>query len=232
MKRSCGAILYAFNPEGKLGIILGDESNNHTSDWLPFKGGCQENETLEQTAIREIFEETCGLILIDDIELHHKFATKRKEYHIGLIEVPYELLKTFPLAKENETRENFMEKKALKFFPYPDILKDTSVHNISKSSILFYKDTLDAIAESGKSCSMERCSRYLGISDMKAESLKQKNPKTNSKVSPEDKQSKLSQKNHRSARPNAQKKIPTNKSYTMYRTPRTEKMFDQSRVWR
>ncbi len=162
-KKSYGAILYAFDPDGILGIILGDESHNNSHEWLPFKGGSFENETPEQTAIRELHEETCGLITIDSINLHHKFSTKRKEYHIGLVEAPYTILSDFEEARKKEIREAYKEKKELRFFPFPDVLHDRTVHNISKSSILYYKNTLDRISEFGMACNIEPYSRYQGM---------------------------------------------------------------------
>lgn len=251
-KKSCGAILYAFNPEGKLGVILGEESHSREEEWLPFKGGCQEDETLEQAAIREIFEETCGLILLDSITLHHKFSTKRKEYHIGLVEVPYELLDTFIEALKHETRENFIEKRKLKFFLFPDVLKEPTVHNISKSSILFYKDTLEVIAESGYkggSLLLEHGARYLGISNQKAEILKQKTTASPDLSPVEEMHKRIERlnltplavpKSSRCTPPystqysNATKinLLSKPKRFTMFHTPRAEKIIEQNRVWR
>jgi len=252
-KKSCGAILYAFNPEGKLGVILGEESRSREEEWLPFKGGCQEEETLEQAAIREIFEETCGLVLINSIALHHKFSTKRKEYHIGLVEVPYELLDAFAEARKHETRENFMEKRKLKFFLFPDVLKETTVHNISKSSILFYKDTLEAIAESGYkggALSLEHGARYLGISNQKAEILKQKTGSSPDLAPVEEITKRIERLNLTPpAVPKSSRRYPPYnttqnsnvtkigllsrpKRFTMSHTPRAEKIIEQNRVWR
>lgn len=255
-KKSCGAILYAFNPEGKLGVILGEESRSREEEWLPFKGGCREDETLEQAAIREIFEETCGLVLLNSIALHHKFSTKRKEYHIGLVEVPYELLTAFIEARKTETREGFMEKRKLKFFLFPDVLKETTVHNISKSNILFYKDTLEAIAESGYKgtvLSLEQGARYLGVSNQKAEILKQKTG-SSPDLSPVEevtrrierlnltppavpKSSRLSRRStlYRTMQNSNVTKmglLSRPKRFTMSHTPRAEKIIEQHRIWR
>ena len=157
-KKSCGAILYAYDLTGKLGIILGAE----VDAWLPFKGGCQEGETDEETAIREIYEETCGLVKVDSIKLHHKFSTKRKIYHIGICEVPYDIIDNFERTRNEETREEFREKREIKFLPYPEVLKDPTVHNISKSSILFYKNVLDNLKNKG-SGKIGLRARYLGV---------------------------------------------------------------------
>lgn len=146
MPQSCGAILYAFDPSGRIGIILGEENRSKTDGWLPFKGGIQNDESLEQTAIREIYEETCGLVKIEQISLDHVFSTKRKEYHIGLCEVDYSIVEKFNESLANESRFEFREKRELKFFPLDTVLYTPGIHSISKSSILFYEDRLKNIS--------------------------------------------------------------------------------------
>jgi 8-oxo-dGTP pyrophosphatase MutT (NUDIX family) len=162
-KKSCGAIFYAYDPNGNLGIILGSEM---TDLWLPFKGGCMENETEEETAIREIYEETCGLVKIDSITLYHKFSTKRKMYHIGICEVPFDIVEKFDKIRNDETRVEYLEKKELVFLPYPEVLKNPLVHNISRASILFYKNFLDNLKNNKKNTRqvIGLRSRYVGIS--------------------------------------------------------------------
>ena len=164
-KKSCGAILYTFNLEGKLGIVLGTEGLNCADAWLPFKGGCKDGETEEETAIREIYEETCGLVEVESIDLKHVFSTKRKIYHIGICEVPYDIIDKFERTRNLETRDEFREKRQIKFLPYPEVLKDPSVHNISKSSILFYKNFLDKLKNKG-TYKVGLRARYLGITEL------------------------------------------------------------------
>jgi ADP-ribose pyrophosphatase YjhB (NUDIX family) len=138
MKISCGAIFYSHNPNGVAGIILGLEGKN----WMPFKG-CKENgETVEEAAIREIYEETCGIIQINDINLEHRFASKHKKYYIGLIEVPYSLIDEFDVKRLQETRANFIEKKKLKFFELSNILTTKNIHHVSMCSIKYYWNKL------------------------------------------------------------------------------------------
>jgi ADP-ribose pyrophosphatase YjhB (NUDIX family) len=142
-KQSCGAIFYTFDKNGEIGIILGDESHVSAASWLPFKGSSEKGETYEQTAIREIYEETCGLIKLQSIQLEHRFSTKHKEYRIGLVEVPIEIIEQFDECKKREARKEFLEKKTIKFFPLKSVLSTPDVHIISKASILFYKDRLE-----------------------------------------------------------------------------------------
>ncbi len=227
-KKSCGAILYTTNLDGELGIILGDESRGDVSGWLPFKGGCKENETIEQAAIRELYEETCGLVKRDSIDLQNKFRTKRKEYHIGLCEVPYSIIVEFDIVREKETREEFMEKKRIKFFKFPDVLHDPLVHNISKSSILFYKDFLENLISSNKvkTCELATRSRYLGISSTQALAIRD--------VSIKDKSENMTRMFDRLSL--SSKSFPfkknKNKRFGLSHTPRVERVLERTRVWR
>lgn len=138
MKNSCGALFYTYHPNGNLGIVLGLEG----FAWLPFKGCNEQNETFEETAIREIFEETAGLVNIPYINLQHKFTSKRKNYYIGLIQIQYDIIDKFNNSKFAELRPEYKEKKELKFFPIETILLDNTVHEISKASIKYYWNLL------------------------------------------------------------------------------------------
>lgn len=234
-KKSCGAILYAFDPDGKLGIILGDEARNLGDEWLPFKGCSHDGETLEQAAIREIFEETCGLVSLNSITLYHKFSTKRKEYYIGLVEVPYKLIEIFGEVRRTETREDFMEKRKIKFFSFPDVLTDPNIHNISKSSILFYKDALEALAAS-KTHPLEQGARCLGISNQRAEVLKSKSDSPfasqsidRMKKTPDHKNDSRSDYKSYDTRTGF---LSRPKRFTISYTPRMEKLIEKDRDWR
>lgn len=140
MKESCGAILYTFNPNysNRLEIILGWEGYH----WLPFKGSKHQNELLEDTAIREIYEETGGLLSIDNIKLDHVFSTKRKKYHIGLCYSPYNLIESFTHKRKKEERHEYKEKIALRSFDLLEVMSNNDVHYITKKSIKFYWDQL------------------------------------------------------------------------------------------
>jgi hypothetical protein len=146
MKSSCGALFYSYNPQRKLGIILGLEGLN----WLPFKGCNESGETLEQTAIREIKEETCGLVNINSINLEHRFTSKRKHYFIGLCEVPYDIIEEFSKLRLTEDRIEYREKKILKFFPLDTILDDNGVHNITKASVKYFWNHLQKLNKDEK----------------------------------------------------------------------------------
>ena len=137
---SCGAILYMIH-EGQVCIVLGMEKG----DWFPFKGTRERGETNIQTAIREINEETCGVVNVKYIELNCNFTTKRKHYHIGLIKITSEEFDAFytnkdiMLKKINTQDYNFtyMEKTDIKKFPINDI-SNINFHEISTIPIKFY----------------------------------------------------------------------------------------------
>lgn len=139
MKISCGAILYTYK-QGRLGIILGLEG----TEWLPFKGGLEKNETPEQAASREIYEETCELVKIDppNIKLNHRFSSKRKIYQIGLCYAPIDIIYKFEKKRKKETNYSLREKKSLKFFDICNILDNPKIHSISKASIAYYWNDL------------------------------------------------------------------------------------------
>ena len=137
---SCGALLWAIDEHGRPGVILGAEFND-AFGYLPFKGRPEPYETHEQAAIREVYEETCGLVSIDKIDLLHKFETSHKKYYIGLVQVPYAILSQFEKARKNVADASYLEKRRLKFFL---LRKMTSreVHPLSRRSIKFYKSTI------------------------------------------------------------------------------------------
>ena len=140
MKHSCGAILYSYNPfNGQIGIILGLEGKH----WLPFKGCNNKNETYEQAAIREIYEETCGIIKLKNIKLNHKFNSKNKHYHIGLVYVDYNLIRQFPKIRSTMIKNDFKEKQKIRFFPLSFFKKrKTKIHKLTMESINFYWNDL------------------------------------------------------------------------------------------
>lgn len=169
MKNSCGAILYAFDKDGRIGIILGSEGYE---EWLPFKGCNEEGETFEQTAIREIREETCGLVSLDSISLDHVFTTKHKIYRIGLCRVDFDIIEQFEKVRKAESRKEFREKQEIRFFPLDTIFIKQKVHSISRASIKFYWDKLATLA--GKQLISPECVRCHGMTEEQAKCIKDK----------------------------------------------------------
>lgn len=83
-KHSCGALLYTIY-KNQVFVVLGMEKGN----WFPFKGTREHGESNNDAAIREVCEETCNVVKIKKINLDCNYSTKRKYYHIGLVEIPY-----------------------------------------------------------------------------------------------------------------------------------------------
>jgi hypothetical protein len=151
-KHSSGAILYTIY-DNKVYIVLGLEKG----DYFPFKGVREKYETNKQTAIREIFEETCGVLTINDINLLCNFSTKRKHYHIGLVYISLNEIKQFSINKikiEND-KENieknwiYLEKIDIKIFKL-DYLCKYKFHEITYKPIKFYQNQLISIQNSIK----------------------------------------------------------------------------------
>ena len=138
MKISCGAIFYTFNVHNNIEVVLGLEGEH----WFPFKGCKEADETITQTAIREIREETCGLVDIKEINLEHKFSSKRKIYFIGICQVDNNFVEQFEKKRLEETREAFMEKKAVRAFSLSEAFTNRAVHNITKSSLYYFENKL------------------------------------------------------------------------------------------
>ncbi len=140
---SCGAILYTIY-NSKVYIILGKEHGG----WFPFKGRCESGETFEQAAVREIKEETCNLISLDEneIKLDCNFSTSRKHYHIGLVFVPYSFIKEFYTQRHTLSDEKFLEKTHVKMFNI-NTLNVRSFHQVTSVPVLYYYQFLKKLQE-------------------------------------------------------------------------------------
>jgi len=86
MVRKCGVILYN-QQENKYFLVFGRKSQK----WGFPKGHQEDNETDEQTARREFFEET-GYRLSNTIELNRKFQVKNNIYYLINIENQNQLI--------------------------------------------------------------------------------------------------------------------------------------------
>ena len=126
-------------------------------EWFPFKGTKDNGETSEEAAIREVYEETCGTVKADKIELKCNYSTKRKHYHIGLVHVSITILKEFYnnraqiLHKNNFSSKNYayLEKTDIKMFSL-DSIRENKFHDITCIPINFYYQHLEKIQNSLK----------------------------------------------------------------------------------
>lgn len=154
MRKSCGALLYAFDVNGRVGVILGLEDKH----WFVFKGCPEQGEDIRAAAIREVYEETNKLVKLESIEITYIRKTNHKEYHIGLCEVPYSIVDTFNSLDRSGLDAKYIEKKELRFFTIDEALFNGKVHNITKDTIIRYMDNLQLLDKykSLISCKMRR----------------------------------------------------------------------------
>lgn len=147
-KHSCGAILYTIL-NNKVYIILGLEKGK----WYPFKGTREKGETNEMAAIREIYEETCGVITLNKIELDCNFSTKRKYYHIGLLYIPSGFIDRFYNNRRlllnnintiDKKYKVFLEKNDIKMFSLNEV-NYRRFHHVTSIPIKYYYDKLKKI---------------------------------------------------------------------------------------
>lgn len=132
MKESCGALLYTVR-NGRIGLILGFE-NNH---WLPFKGCKEDGETVEEAAIREVYEETGALVCMRSIKCWCSFETKRKRYHLGCIYADYDIIDMYQ-SQRSTLHGCFKEKTTLKFFAL-----NSTFHPIVMRALEYYRKFLE-----------------------------------------------------------------------------------------
>ena len=154
MRKSCGALLYAFDVNGQVGVILGLEDKH----WFVFKGCPEPDEDIKSAAIREVYEETNKLVKLESIEITYIRKTNHKEYHIGLCEVPYSIVDAFNSLDKSGLDAKYVEKKELRFFTIDEALFNSKVHNITKDTIIRYMDNLQLLNKykSSVSCKMRR----------------------------------------------------------------------------
>lgn len=139
---SCGAILYRKDGD-KIKIILGSERIDRTGEiiYLPFKGSADHGESFEDAAKREVYEETCGLVLLEkdySISLRFLHSTKKKDNHLGIVEVKEDIVSKFNEKMKTETRAAFTEKRELKEFDLDDLFDRREVHKMCKDCVRFY----------------------------------------------------------------------------------------------
>lgn len=123
-------------------------------EWFPFKGTREKGETNEQAAIREIKEETCNVVKIDNIDLKCNYSTKRKHYHIGLVQI-----NTYDINKFYQNREillknikynyynqyySYLEKTDVRMFSLDEILS-LNLHDITLTPIKYYYSYLKSL---------------------------------------------------------------------------------------
>jgi ADP-ribose pyrophosphatase YjhB (NUDIX family) len=141
----CGALLYTWY-KNNIYIVLKKNKN----EWVPFFGTQKEKETFEETAVRELFEETCGGLDVksNDINLECNYIYKKKEnnhYHIGLVYTSESIISDLSKNKLRKNIYNSLKmiymKNEIKMFALDNIFK-YKFHPITQTPILFYKTYL------------------------------------------------------------------------------------------
>jgi ADP-ribose pyrophosphatase YjhB (NUDIX family) len=115
VRNSCGALFYTYNDKNELGIILGKERNNYT----PCKGRMEPGEIAEESAIREIAEESNNMIILDELDLYFASGSSKKTHFLGLCYVPFTFIEQY---NSSSKRIKEAEKDNFRFFRVDDIL--------------------------------------------------------------------------------------------------------------
>ena len=99
----------------------------------------------------EIYEETCGVIKLNSIDLKCKYSTKRKHYHIGLIEIQPDDINKFYKNRELimtdfscDNYHSYLEKSDIKMFSLDSIFKN-NFHSITVKPIKYYHSYLKSL---------------------------------------------------------------------------------------
>lgn len=152
-KISCGAMLYTYNEQNEIGIILGSElvPQNNKLMWYPFKGVVEKGETFEETALREISEETNKLFTPDSIKLDYSKENTNigadhifiKTYKLGLLFAPFSIVEQYNSMDE---KEKTAEKTSLKFFKLSDVEDEREISYTVKHCIRFYSSRLKKLS--------------------------------------------------------------------------------------
>ena len=147
MVHSCGGVLYTIK-DGFVYIVLGKEG----SEYFHFKGRVQDTESFEDAAVREIREETMGLVNLDTIYLDcHNVSSKNKKYHYGLVKVDNDIDVIFNAKRNNSNvveklMPDYKEKQDIKLFKLNDI-KSHNLHVLTIKPIMYYYDFLVSVQD-------------------------------------------------------------------------------------
>jgi len=116
----------------KLYFLFGRENQyNDTPGWSDFGGGMEPGETVLETNLREIEEETCGFLSKEEIVKYiHQYGTiqftmtsNRKKYITTIVKIPY-------------------DEKIVEYFNKSRATIEKYIPKITKTSVIFEKDKL------------------------------------------------------------------------------------------
>jgi 8-oxo-dGTP pyrophosphatase MutT (NUDIX family) len=146
-----GAILPVCLVKGELYFLFGLENEYaDTPGWADFGGGCENNETPYQTALREGYEESSGLLNPKELAKHGVLKIVHGTYHIFVVKQEYDehVVKYFNRMHEFVKKRKpellktvLFEKQKIEWFCIDDM------KNRRKEFRNFYQDIVDKIID-------------------------------------------------------------------------------------
>jgi len=139
---SAGILLYSHNSEGTLCFLLGRDFRHKYSD---FGGGSDITDSCKlDTASREFYEETCGVVSDRDLikqRLHSAGMIQSqsftgKPYYMYVLKVPYsdEYITTFDIIRRHiqhkPLEQKYKEKLGLRWFTKNDIMNERDMRTV------------------------------------------------------------------------------------------------------
>lgn len=132
---SAGVLLYSYNTEGELIFLLGKDYRQRYSD---FGGRCDPGDATQlDTASREFYEETCGVIMdstmirnkLKKSPIIHSLSYLGNPYYMYMVHIPYstEYVKMFQTIRQfihsKKIEKRFKEKTSLEWFTSRNIIQ-------------------------------------------------------------------------------------------------------------
>ena len=144
-----GAILPVCLHKGKLYFLFGLENEEaDTPGWADFGGGCEDNESPYQTALREGYEESSGFLNPTELVKHGVFKMVNNKYHIFIVKYEYDesivkyfnCMHEFVKEKKPELLKGVLfEKQKIEWFSIDDMIQR------KKEFRKFYQEIVDKL---------------------------------------------------------------------------------------
>lgn len=152
---SAGVLLYSYDYDGKLIFLLGKDYRHRFSD---FGGRADVTDATQiDTATREFYEETCGIVLdvwvarnaITKAPIIHSLSYMGDPYYMYMIHIPYskEYVESFDMVRRfihlKKVEKRFKEKLSLRWFTSEEIM--TQKNDIRQVFYKTFSKNLDII---------------------------------------------------------------------------------------
>jgi hypothetical protein len=163
---TAGAVLVTVRPsDGVFGALLGYQEKGerdakmfpYPGYWTPHKGRMDESERgfPKKTAIREVFEETAGLVSLEEKDIEFCYTLKPNpsekylnETNLALVMVPYSVLTRFAEAREQQVSAECKEKLNLAFFPIQAIRRCNKQRGLATNSFVHQQLAVSGLVSS------------------------------------------------------------------------------------